>query len=79
MVILPRLAKPAPSRFAPHGFFPPCKGGDVGMGQDFSPALGGGVGMGLDFLDPPRPALLRVIIVNFSYPKTILLKQTYQY
>ena len=28
----------------------------------------------------PRPAqLLRVIIVNFSYPKTVLFKQTYQY
>ena len=28
---------------------------------------------------PPRPALLRVIIVNFSYSKTLLFKQTYQY
>ena len=28
---------------------------------------------------PPRPALLRVIIVNCSYPKTLLFIQTYQY
>ena len=27
----------------------------------------------------PCPTLLKVIIVNFSYPKTILFKQTYQY
>ena len=56
------------------------------MGQDFDPAPRGGAGMGLDFLDPPRPApsrprpvpaLLRVIIVNFSYPKTLLFKLTY--
>ena len=47
------------------------------MGQDFSPAPRGGAGMGLDFLDPPcpaLPALLRVMIVNFSYPKTLLFK-----
>ena len=33
--------------------------------------------MDLDFLDPPAlpcSALLRVIIVNFSYPKTLLFK-----
>ena len=54
------------------------------MGQDFSPAPRGGAGMGLGFLDPPRPApphrrpaLLKVIIVKFSYPKTLLFKQTY--
>ena len=54
------------------------------MGQDFSPAPRGRAGIGLDFLDPPRPApprprpeLLRVIIVIFSYPKTLLFKQTY--
>ena len=28
-------------------------------------------------LPPPCPALLRVIIVNFSYSKTLLFKQTY--
>ena len=28
---------------------------------------------------PPHPMLLRVIIVNFSYLKTLLFKQTYQY
>ena len=63
------------------------------MGQDFSPIPRGGVGMGLDVLDPPhsapphpcprpappRPVLLRVIIVNYSYPKTPLFKQAYQY
>ena len=56
------------------------------MGQDFSPTPWSGAGMGLDFLDPPRPtpprsrpALLRVIIVNFLYPTTLLFKQTYQY
>ena len=54
------------------------------MGQDFSLAPWGEAGMDLNFLDPPRPApplpaLLRVIIVNFSYPKTLLFKQTYQY
>ena len=69
--------------FAPSGFFPSRKSGGERMGQDFSPAPLGGTGMGLDFLDPsrpthsrPRPALLRVIIVNFSYPKTLLFKQT---
>ena len=61
------------------------------MGQDFSPAPRGGAGMGLGFLDPPRPtlprprpapprpALLKIIIVKFSYPKTLLFKQAYQY
>ena len=62
------------------------------MGQDFSPAPRGGVEMGLNLLDPPnhappspptalrpRPTLLRLIIVNFSYPKTLLFKQTYQF
>ena len=88
MAILPRPASPAPPRFALHGFSPPRKGGGAGMGQDFSPTLWGGAGMGLDFLDPPyprpslsppHPALLRVTIVNFSYHKTLLFKQTYQY
>ena len=59
------------------------------MGQDFSPTPQSGAGMGLGFLDPPRPAppgprpapprpaLLKVIIVKFSYPKTLLFKQIY--
>ena len=58
----------------------------VGMGQDFSPALRGEAKMNLDFLDPPlpipaspRPVLLKIIIVNFLYPKTLLFKQIYQY
>ena len=56
------------------------------MGQDFSPALRGEAKMNLDFLDPPlpipalpRPVLLKIIIVNFLYPKTLLFKQIYQY
>ena len=73
---------------SPHGFSPPRKGGGAGMGQDISPTPWDGTGMGLDFLKPPPPplpiplpypALLRVIIVNFLYPKTLLFKQTYQY
>ena len=55
MAILPRLAWPAPPRFAPCGFSPPRKGDGAGMGQDFRPAPWGGVGMGLHFLDPLRP------------------------
>ena len=51
---------PAPPSFAPRGFSPPCKGGGVGMGQDFSPASRGRAGMGLDFLDPPRPTPSRL-------------------
>ena len=68
-----------PSPFAPHKFSSPHKGGGAGMGQDFSSAPRGGPRMGLDFLNPPRPALLRVIIVNFLYPKILLFKKTYQY
>ena len=30
-------------------------------------------------LSPPCPALLKIIIVNFSYSKTMLFKQIYQY
>ena len=56
MAILPRPAWPVPPRFAPCGFFPPCKDGGAGMGWDFRPAPRGGAGMGLHFLDPPRPA-----------------------
>ena len=52
--------------------------------REWGKILVGGAGMGLDFLDPPRialprPMLLRVIIVNFSYLKTLLFKQIYQY
>ena len=33
----------------------------------------------IGFIDyPPRRALLNVIIINFSYPKSLLFKQTYQ-
>ena len=61
------------------------------MGQDFSLAPRGRARMGLKFLDPPRRApprprpaalclaLLRIITINFSYPKTLLFKQTYQH
>ena len=66
---------PYPSPFAPRKFSSPHKGGEAGMGQDFSSAPRGGPRMGLDFLNPPRPALLRVIIVNFLYPKTLLFKK----
>ena len=72
MAILPC---PAPSSFAPRGFSLPRKGGGTGKGQDFNPAPQGGTGMGLYFLDLPRPALLRVIIVNFSYHKTYYLNK----
>ena len=64
----------------------PRKGGGVGMRQDFSPTSRDRAGMGLKFLDPPSPAsphphqaLLKIIIVNLSYPKTLLFKQIYQY
>ena len=65
--ILPRPANPPLPTM-------PGKGGGAGMEQNFSPAPWGKAGMGLDFLDPPRPALLRVIIVNFPYPKILLFK-----
>ena len=58
MAILPRPAWSAPPRFTPCGFFPPRKGGGVGMGWDFRPVPRGGAGMGLHFLDPPRPVVL---------------------
>ena len=60
MTILPRLAWPAPPRFAPCGFSPPRKGDGVGMGQDFRPAPQGRAGMDLYFLDPPRPSPPRI-------------------
>ena len=68
-----------PVRFAPRGFSPPRKGRKVGMRQNFSPAPQGGDGFRHFKPTPSYPALLRVIIVNFSYPKTLLFKQTYQY
>ena len=70
---------PAPPRFTLRRFSPPRKGGGVGMRQDFNPAQRGGTKMGLEFLDLPHLTLLRVIIVNFLYLKTLLFKQTYQY
>ena len=68
---------PAPPP-SPHASFPRPTCG-ARMGQDFSSTPRGGPGIGLDFLDPPRPALLKVIIVNFLYPETLLFKKTYQY
>ena len=56
------------------------------MGQDFNLTSWGGDGFRLfrptlprPTQSPPFPALLKVIIENFSYPKTLLFKQTYQY
>ena len=70
---------PASPRFTLRRCSPPRKGGGVGMRQDFNPAQRGGTKMGLEFLDLPHLTLLRVIIVNFLYLKTLLFKQTYQY
>ena len=77
----PRLIRTSPRKFSS-----PCKGGGVGMGQDFSPAPQGGDGFRLfrptlpcPFLSSPSAVLLRVIIVNFLYLKSLLFKQTYQY
>ena len=75
----PRLTRPSPLR--PARVFPAPQRRWSGDGARFQPY---GAGMGLGFLDPPlpipappRPTLLKVIIVNFSYPKTLLFKQTY--
>ena len=68
-----------PLRFAPHRFFPSRKGSKAGMRQDFSPVPRGGDGFRHFKPTPSYSALLRVIIVNFSYPKTLLFKQTYQF
>ena len=77
----PRLTRPSPRKFSS-----PCKGGGVGMRQDFSPAPQGGDEFRLfrpilpcPFLSSPSAVLLRVIIVNFLYFKSLLFKQTYQY
>ena len=87
MSILPRPTKLAPPCFAPRRFSPSRKGHGVGMGQDFSLAPQDRARIGLKFLNPPRRApphprpaalclaLLRIITVNFSYPKTLLFKQ----
>ena len=48
-----------------------------GWGEKVFSIMWGGAGMGLYFLAPLCLVLLRVIIVNFSYPKTLLFKQTY--
>ena len=44
-----------PPCFTSCGFSPPRKGGQVGIGQDFSPAPRDGAGMGLEFLDSSCP------------------------
>ena len=70
----------APPRFISCGFFPPHKDGGVGMEWEFSPTSWGRVRIGLYFLNPLHPAPLsfdRGKIVIFSYPKTLLFKQTY--
>ena len=60
MTILPHPTWPAPPCFAPHGFYPPCKGGGVRIERDFSIAPQGRTGMSLDFLDPTYPIPPRV-------------------
>ena len=73
MAILPLLA-------SPHAGFPHlAKDGWARIGQDFSPAPQGGARMGHPAPPYPHLALLRVIIVNFSYHKILLFKQAYQY
>ena len=80
------LTRPSPLR--PAWIFPPCKGNGAGMGARFQPRTTGRGGDGFRLFRPiptsprpspslPCPALLRVIIVNFLYPKTLLFKQTY--
>ena len=71
------------------GFLCPAKVMGQGWGKILVPHHGAGRGWVQTFqthLGPPCPSpspscpvLLRVIIVNFSYPKTLLFKQTYQY
>ena len=63
MVILPypALLDLLLTHFAPQ-ISSPCKGGEVGMGQNFSSAPQDEVRIGLDFLDPslPCPASPRI-------------------
>ena len=93
MAILPRPTPLNPSLPAsPHAGFPHLAK-VVGQGWDKILALAprDKARMNLDFLAPSRPvsshrspssprsALLRVIIVNFLYPKILLFKQIYRY
>ena len=82
MAILPR-----PSQLRPMRVFPAPQRWWGGGGARFQPRTTGQGGDGFrlfrpalprPFPSPSHPALLRVIIVNFSYPKTLLFKQTYQ-
>ena len=77
MAILPRLASPYVGSLSPP---PERKDGGVGTKREFRPASWGKARIDLDFLDPPYPVPSHVDkgkIVIFSYPKTLLFKQTY--
>ena len=61
------LHRPASNRPAPHGFYPPCKGGGAGTGQDFCHDYRGGAVMGIG-IDPPwlaQPRLLFIILQKY--------------
>jgi hypothetical protein len=49
------LHRPTPNLPAPHGFYPPRRGGEAGMGQDFCRNHRGGAVMGIG-TTPPRLA-----------------------
>ena len=82
----PHLTRPSPLR--PAWIFPTAQRLWGGDGVRFQPRTIGRDEDGFGLFRPtplspslssPCLALLRVIIINFSYPKTLLFKHTYQY
>ena len=75
---LPAPLNPSLLTLSHVGFPHSAKMMGVEMGQNFKLTPWDEAGMGLEFLDPPRPTLpyitkgYKLIIVNFSYPKTLL-------